>query len=83
MTLTKFPILFQLLFMKLLIPSELFVSCMSMINLITLRLNKSIQFLDSSSIIIGLELVFLNLCSTISENLLFLLFQENPDLLIF
>ena len=40
-------------------------------------------FRGTSSVIIGLELVFLNPCSTISENLLFLLFQKNPDLLIF
>ena len=53
-----------------------------MINLTSLRLNNSIQFLDTSSIIIGLELVFVNLCSAISENLLFSLFKENPDLLI-
>ena len=68
---------------KLLISSKLFLSRKSMINLTSLRLNNSIQFLDTSSIIIGLELVFLNLCSTISENLLFLSFQKNPDLLIF
>ena len=65
---------------KLLISSKLFVSCMSMSNLTSLRLNNSIQFLDTS-FIVGLELVFLNLCSTISENLLFLSFKENPDLL--
>ena len=68
---------------KLLISSKLFVSCMSMINVTSLRLNNSIQFLDTASVIIGLELVFLNLCSTISENLLFLSFKENPNLLIF
>ena len=32
--------------------------------------------LDTSPIRIGLELVFVNLCSTISENLLFLSFQK-------
>ena len=84
MSFTKIPILFQLLFMKkLLISSKLFILCKGMINLTSLRLNNSIQFLDTSSIIIGLELVFVNLCSTISENLLFLSFKENPDLLIF
>ena len=68
---------------KLLISSKLFISCKSTINLTSLRRDNSIQFLDTSSIIIGLELVFLNLCSTISENLLFWSFQKNPDMLIF
>ena len=68
---------------KLLILSKLFVSCKSMIYLTSLRLNNSIQFLDTSSTIIGFELVFLNLCSTIRENSLFLSFKEKPDLLIF
>ena len=68
---------------KLLISSKLFVSCKSTINLISLRLDNSIQFLDTSSVVLGLELVFLNLCCTISENLLSLSFQKNPDLLIF
>ena len=54
-----------------------------MINFSSLRLDNSIQFLDTSPVLIGLELVFLNLCSTISENLLFLSFKENPDFLIF
>ena len=84
MNFTKFSILFQKLFMKkLLISSKSFVSLMSTINFSSLRLGNSIQFLDSSSVKIGLELVFLNLCSRISENLLFLSFQENPDLLIY
>ena len=82
MSFTKFSILFQYLFMKkLLISSKLFVSQKSTINLTSLRLDNSIHFLDTSSVIIGLELVSLNLCSTISENLLFLSFQKNPDLL--
>ena len=68
---------------KLLILSKLFVFLKSTINLTSLRLDNSIQFLDTSSVIIGLELVFLNLCSTISENLHFLSFKENPDSLIF
>ena len=67
---------------KLLISLKLFVSSKSTIHT-SLRLDNSIQFLDTSSVINGLELVFLNLCSTISENLLFLSFQKNPDLLIF
>ena len=84
MSFTKIPILFQQLYMKkLLISSKLFVSLMSTINYTSLRLDNSIQFLNISSVIIGLELVFLNRCSTISENLLLLSFQENPDLLMF
>ena len=61
---------------KLLISSNLFVSCINTINLTLLSLDNSIQFLDTSSIIIGLELVFLNLCLTVSENLLFLSFKK-------
>ena len=68
---------------KLLISSKLFVSCKSTINLTSLRLDNSIQFLDSSSVTIGLELMFLNLCSTTGENLLFSSFPKNPDALIF
>ena len=56
---------------------------MSVLNFSSLRLDNSTQFLDTSPIRIGLELVFVNLCSTISENLPFLSFKENPDLLIF
>ena len=59
------------------------VSLMSTINFTSLRPDRFIQFLNTSSVIIGLELVFLNLCSIISENLLFLSFQKNPYLLIF
>ena len=80
---TKFSILFQKWFMKkLLISSKLFVSCMSMINLTSLRLNNSIQFLDTSPIRFGLKLVFLNLGSKINENLLFFV-KENPDCFVF
>ena len=68
---------------KLLISSKLFVSLKSTINLTSLRLDNSIQFLVTSSVIIGLEIVTLNDHSTISKNLLFLSFQKNPDLLIF
>ena len=75
MSFAKFSILF--------ISSKLLVSCKSTINVTTLRLDNSIQFLDISSVTIGLELVFLILCSFISENLLFLLFEKKPDLLIF
>ena len=68
---------------KLLISSMLFISLMSTINFTSLRFDNSIQFLDISPVVIGLDLVFLNLCSIISENLLFLSFQKDPDLLIF
>ena len=53
---------------KLLISSKLFVSLMGTINFSSLRLDDSIQLLDTSSVIIGLEFVFLNLCSIDSEN---------------
>ena len=84
MSFTKIPILFQFLYMKkLLISSMSFVSLMSTINFSSLRLDHFIQLSNTSSVIICLEFVFLNLCSIISENLLFLSFQKNPDLLIF
>ena len=84
MKFTKFSILFQYLFMKkLLISSKLFISLKSTMDLFSLRPENFVQFLDVSSVIIGLEFVFSSLCSTISENLLFLSFQKNPDLLIF
>ena len=80
----KITILFQHLFMKkLLISSMLFVSLMSTINFSSLRLDRFTQLLNTSSVLIGLEFVFSNLCLTISENLLFLSFQKNPDLLNF
>ena len=63
---------------KLFISLKLFVSCKSTINLTSLRFNNS-NVLDISSVMIGLELVFVNLCSKISENLLFVSFKENPD----
>ena len=50
--------------------SMLFVSLMSTINFSSLRLDHFIRLLNTSSVIIGLELVFLNLCLTICENLL-------------
>ena len=68
---------------KLLISSMLFVSLMNMINFTSLRLDNFIQILDISSAMIGLELVFLNHCSIISENLLFFSFWKNLDLLNF
>ena len=84
MNFTKIPILCQLLFMKkLLIPSTAFVSLMSTINFSFLRLDDFIQLLNTSSVIIGLEFVFSNLCLTLSENLRSLSFQKNPDLLTF
>ena len=52
---------------------------MIVINLTSLRLNNSIQFLNTALVRIGFKFMFLNLGSTISENLLFLSFKENPD----
>ena len=57
--------------MKQLISSKLIVSCKSKINFLSLRLDNSFQFLNTSFVMIGLELVFVNICSAISENLLF------------
>ena len=68
---------------KLLISSKLFITGMSVINFSSLRLDNSIQFLDTSSVKIGLEFVFSNLCLTVSENLLSLSFQKNPNLFTF
>ena len=45
-------------------------------------LDRFIQLLNSSSIVIGLELVFSNLRLTVSENLLSLSLQESPNLFI-
>ena len=64
---------------EVVVSSKLFMSCKSMINFSSLRLDNSIQFLDTSPIRIGLTFVSLNLGSKISENLLFLSFKENPD----
>ena len=67
---------------KLLISSKLFISCKGTIDLTSLRLDNFIQFWNTSFVMIGLELVFLNLCMIISEKLLFPSFQKHPDLLI-
>ena len=48
----------------------------SMINFSSLRLRNSIQFLNTSSIRIGLKFVFLNLGSKIIENLLIFDYQS-------
>ena len=54
-----------------------------MINFSSLRLNNSIQFLNNSSIRIGLKFLLLHLESNFSENLLFLSSKENPDSFVF
>ena len=48
-----------------------------------LRLDRFIQLLNTSSVVIGLEFMFLNLCLTVSENLLSLSFQKDPNLFTF
>ena len=68
---------------KLMILSKSFVSLMSTTNFFFLRLDHFIQLLNTSSVIIGLELVFSNLCLTVSENLLSLSLQKNPNLFTF
>ena len=67
---------------KLFISSKLFVSLMTTIKFSSLRLNNFTQLVNFSSVIIGLEFVFLNLLLTISKNLLSLSFQKNPYLVI-
>ena len=54
--------------------------CLSTTNFFFLRLDHFVQLLNTSSVIIGLEFVFSNLCLTISKNLLSLSFQKNPNL---
>ena len=82
MSFTKIPVLLQLLFMKLLILSTSFVS-LSTMKFFLLRLDRFIQFLFTSSVIISLEFVFSNLRLTVSEDLLPLSFQESPNLFTF
>ena len=48
-----------------------------------LRLDRFIQFLKTSSVIISLEFVFSNLRLTVSEDLLPLSIQESPNLFAF
>ena len=59
------------------------MSCKSMINFSSLRLDNSIQFLNTSPIRIGLKFMFLNFGSNFSENFLFLSFKENLDCFVF
>ena len=47
-----------------------------MINLSSLRINNSSQFLDTSSVRLGLKFVLLDLSSDFSENFLFLSFRR-------
>ena len=60
---------------KLLISLKLFITCKSVINFFSLRLNNSIQFLDTSCIIIGLKLVLLNLDSKNQREFALFVFQ--------
>ena len=62
---------------KLMILSASFVSLMSTMKFFLLRLDRFIQFLYTSSVIISLEFVFSNLRLTVSENLLSLSLQES------
>ena len=83
MSFTEIPILLQYLFVtKLLILSASFVSLTSKTNFFFLWLYRFIQLFNTSSVLIGLEFVFLNLCLTVCENLLSLSTQEGPDLFI-
>ena len=52
---------------------------MSTTNFFLLRLDRFFQLLNTSSVIIGVEFVFSNLCLAVSENLLSLSLQESPN----
>ena len=80
----RYQFLLQQLFMnKLMILSTSFVSLMNSTNFFFVRLDRFIQLLIASSVVIGLEFVFSNLCLTIRENLLSLSLQESPNLFAF
>ena len=83
MSFTKIPVLHQQLFMKkLMILSASFV-CLSTMNFFFLPLDRFIQFLFSSSVIISLEFVLSNLRLAVSEDLLPLSVQKSPNLFMF
>ena len=80
MSFTNFPVLLQYLSMKkLLILSTSFVR-LSTMKFFFLRLDRFIQFLHTSLVVIGLEFVLSNLRLTVSEDLLPLSFQESHKL---
>ena len=58
-------------------------NCSSTMKFFLLRLDRFIQFLYTSSVIIGLDFVFSNLPLTISEDLIALSVQESPNLFAF
>ena len=83
MSSTKMPVLLQQLFMKkLMIWSTSFV-CLSTMKFFFLRLDRFIQFLYTSSIMVSLEFVLSNLRLTVSEDLLPLSFQKSPKKIAF
>ena len=67
---------------KLVILSTSFF-CLSTMKFSFLRLDRFIQFLCTSSVIISMEFVFSNLRLTVSEDLLPLSVQESPNLFAF
>ena len=83
MSFTKIPVLLHSLFMKKLVTLSASFVCLSTMNFFFLRLDRIIQFLYTSSVIIGLEFVLPNLRLTVSEDLPPLSFQESPDLFAF
>ena len=66
--------------MKKLLISSMKFFCLSAMKFFFLRLDRFIQFLDTSSVIIGLEFVLSNLRLTVSEDLLPLSVQKSPNL---
>ena len=83
MSSTEIPILLQQQFMKKLMILSASFFCLSTMKFFLLRLDRFIQFLWTSSVIISLEFVFLNLYLTVSEGLLPLSVQESPNLFAF
>ena len=68
--------------MKKLLISSLKFFCLSAMKFFLLRFNNFTHFLYISSVIICLEFVFLNLCLTFGEDLLFLSVQKNSNLCV-
>ena len=68
--------------MKKLLISSLKFFCLSAMKFFLLRFNIFTQFSYTSSVIIGLEFVFLNFRLAFGENLLFLSVQQSSNLCI-
>ena len=69
--------------MKKLLISSLKFFCLSAMKFFLLRVKSFTYFLYTSSVIISLEFVFLNLRLTVGEDLLFLSVQKSSNLCVF